>query len=240
MKDLYMSNRNRSQLGRRLSRGFTLVELLVVIGIIAILAGVALGPITNGIKKAKESGAMQTCRTLALAEFQYANDNNGTYPTSTGASAGDIASALVAGNYVSDPGIFGISGDSKFVKQTATGTAATWSASNCSFDFSDVSGAGVGAVAPDQLPLVWSPDTGAVIPTTASVGCEFAPNNPLFGTDGIAVAYHSNNAFFRAPIAQTPTAAGAFPDTKGDAMFVDKSFNPGSVTYITDKGAQGL
>ncbi len=240
MEILDMRTFYRLQSIRRSNVGFTLVELLVVIGIIAILAGVALGPITNGIKKAKESGAMQTCRTLALAEFQYANDNNSTYPTSAGASAGDIASALVSGNYVSDPSIFGISGESKFVKQTATGTSATWSAANCSFDFSDVTGSGVGSVAPDQLPLVWSPDTGAVIPTAASTGCEFAPNNPLFGTDGIAVAYHSNNAFFRAPIGQTPTAAGAFPDTKGDAMFVDKSFNPGTVTYVIDKGAQGF
>ena len=50
----------------RQSGGFTLVELLVVIGIIAILAGVALGPITSGIKKAKESAAMQSCRSIGL------------------------------------------------------------------------------------------------------------------------------------------------------------------------------
>ena len=74
-----MRNLNRSLSAARQSGGFTLVELLVVIGIIAILAGVALGPITSGIRKARESACMQTTRTLALAEFQYANDNN-NYP----------------------------------------------------------------------------------------------------------------------------------------------------------------
>jgi prepilin-type N-terminal cleavage/methylation domain-containing protein len=59
--------------------GFTLVELLVVIGIIAILAGVAFPAITKGIGKARESAAMQTAGQIGLSEFQYQNDNS-TYP----------------------------------------------------------------------------------------------------------------------------------------------------------------
>jgi prepilin-type N-terminal cleavage/methylation domain-containing protein len=217
---LRMRNRPCYLSAARQSSGFTLVELLVVIGIIAILAGVALGPITNGIKKAKESGAMQTCRTLALAEFQSANDNNGTYPD--GADAGVIAQGLVSGNYISDPTIFVISGDNETVK-AVTNTSIT--KANVTFNFTGVAGtgnptAGVGSSAPDQLPLVWTPDPGAVLPAADNTGTAFAPSpTGLFGTDGIAVAYHSNNAFFRAPQSQvTPVFPG-----QGKAIFVDNT-----------------
>jgi prepilin-type N-terminal cleavage/methylation domain-containing protein len=233
-----MRNRTSRLATVRQTGGFTLVELLVVIGIIAILAGVALGPITNGIKKAKESGAMQTTRTLALAEFQAANDNNGIYPD--GADAGVIALGLVTGNYISDPSIFVVAGDNGTVKAT---TNAGITAANVSFDFMGVTGtsnptAGVGSSAPDQLPLVWTPDPGAVVPKTDNEGVAFRPAaNGIFGTDGIAVAYHSNNAFFRAPqIGLTP----AFPG-QGQAMFVDQTITGVTgVAYTARVGSHGF
>ena len=219
------------------SGGFTLVELLVVIGIIAILAGVALGPITNGIKKAKESAAMQTCRTLALAEFQSSNDNNGAYPDGT--DAGIIAQELVTGNYISDPSIFLVSGD-----QTATKAVSNTSITktNVSYDFTGVNGtgnpvAGVGSSAPDQLPLVWTPDPGAILPTGDNQGTAFTPSaTGLFGTDGIAVAYKSNNSFFRAPqSAVTP----AFPG-QGKAIFVDNTATGiQGANYVARYGSSG-
>ena len=139
------------------NRGFTLVELLVVIGIIAILAGVALGPITNGIKKAQESGAMQTTRTLALAEFQYANDNNGSYPDSTGTSAVDVCKALMTGNYVSDPNLFYIAADKDTGAAKPT-TVAAFSVNNCSFDFMERA-----ELVSAQQPRIPSPWSGPLV-----------------------------------------------------------------------------
>ena len=213
--------------------GFTLVELLVVIGIIAILAGVALGPITGGIKKAKESGAMQTTRTIALAEFQYANDNDQSYPDGT--DAGVVGLALITGNYVSDPGLFFISGDTTGAIKLA-GVATSFKAVNCSYDFTGVgANVGVPSTAPDQLPLVWSTgQTGLAYPA-ANVGQAFAPAGGVFGKDGIAICYKSNNAFFRAP---NGNASILFPP-QGQAIFIDQTFDPSGVTYLIRAGASG-
>jgi len=46
------------------------VEVIVVMGIVAVLAGVALGPVTNGIKKAKQSSELQMGHAIALADYQ--------------------------------------------------------------------------------------------------------------------------------------------------------------------------
>jgi prepilin-type N-terminal cleavage/methylation domain-containing protein len=183
-------------------RGFTLVELLVVIGLIAILAGVALGPITRGIKQAKQSGGMQTSRTIAVAEFAFSNDNNGNYPdtknpasnSSTGAAA--IAFPLIQGGYTSDPSIYFISG-SGGGKFSGTGTI---SSSNISFDFLGGGGNGINSNYPDQVPIVWSGAGGGTEPNiTASAGQPItsAPTvNAPFGQDGMAVCFKSNSAKF--------------------------------------------
>ena len=187
--------------------GFTLVELLVVIGIIAILAGVALGPITNGIKKAQQSGGMQTARTLALSEFQYSNDNNQVYPS--GADAGKIASALISGGYISDTGMFYISGSPNETKYTGNATTAQTSfpVANCSWDFGEINATtGMNANAPDQTPLVMSSGVGDTVGpalTAPGIITGTATATMPFGTGGFAICYKSNSAKF---IVQSPVA----------------------------------
>jgi prepilin-type N-terminal cleavage/methylation domain-containing protein len=212
-----LNNRFLYRTARPSRGGFTLVELLVVIGIIAILAGVALGPITNGIKKAKQSAGLQTVRTIATSEFTFSNDNNGAYPDTsmpsgnTGSAAEAVARALLAGNYVTDPTIFWISGG---VAGKYTGTAASTAiaASNISWDFAGYGGSGISSNAPDQLPVVWSSvaGTGGVEPTIATAGALNATPGSVdpYGTQGVAVAYKSNSAkFIIATGSPTPVSA---------------------------------
>lgn len=65
---------------RRAGGGFTLVELLVVVAVIALLIGLLLPALT----KAREQGRLMVClnnlRTITMAAQSYAADNDGLWP----------------------------------------------------------------------------------------------------------------------------------------------------------------
>jgi prepilin-type N-terminal cleavage/methylation domain-containing protein len=64
----------------RLRTAFTLLELLIVIAIIAILAGAAMPVYTVVMRNAHMNAAMQSARQIGLALRLYSNDYDGTYP----------------------------------------------------------------------------------------------------------------------------------------------------------------
>jgi general secretion pathway protein G len=70
----------RRTYGRARTRGFTLIELVVVMTIIAILAGAAALTVVDKIAKAKRARALQDVKTYQTAIDLYAADN-GEPPT---------------------------------------------------------------------------------------------------------------------------------------------------------------
>ena len=66
---------------RTSASAFTLIELLIVIGIIALLAGIILPVYSNAQMTAKRLQSLSNMRQLGLALLTYCGDNNGQLPS---------------------------------------------------------------------------------------------------------------------------------------------------------------
>ena len=69
-------------------KGFTLVEILIVVVILGILAAIVIPQFTNASTAAKASSVLSQLQTLRSQVELYKNQHNDTYPTSDGTLAG--------------------------------------------------------------------------------------------------------------------------------------------------------
>src|SRR6185437_1943194 len=79
---------------RRCSRGFTIIELLVVVVITGILAGTGLANYISAQSKSKVAQTKANMHTIQLAAESYGSDTAGWYPS----TAADLAPYLPGGS----------------------------------------------------------------------------------------------------------------------------------------------
>jgi prepilin-type N-terminal cleavage/methylation domain-containing protein/prepilin-type processing-associated H-X9-DG protein len=116
------------------SKGFTLVELLVVIGIIAILIGILLPALSRAREEANTIKCMSNLRQIGLYIAQYENDNHNTFPPS------NYYTGLALRNGVMSPAqpIYGYTHWSGLITNIPIGQAATdYEVANTSVSFGD-------------------------------------------------------------------------------------------------------
>ncbi len=66
-----------------LAKGFSLIELLIVVGIMAVLIGILLPAIGSAKESARSSVCLSQMRQINLATFSYCQDNHGFLPRSS-------------------------------------------------------------------------------------------------------------------------------------------------------------
>lgn len=104
----------------RNNKGFTLVEILIVVVILGILAAIVVPQFTNASSEAVKGALQSQLQTITSQVELYRVKHNGAYPHNVdtnfaGSAANDGWGELVSGEYLKEAPLNGYTGDSKLV-----------------------------------------------------------------------------------------------------------------------------
>lgn len=100
------------------NKGFTLIELMIVVVIIGILAAIAIPNFISMQNRAKDASVKSNMHTIQLAAEDFSTITEGTYPSDCGTTIGQVRSTLFGGT---DP----LAGDPRSLCGADAGTSPT-------------------------------------------------------------------------------------------------------------------
>ena len=143
---------------KTIQKGFTLIELMIVVAIIGILAAIAIPAYQDYIARAQVTEAMSLASGLKTPLAEYFSDN-GTMPTTKG-----VVSDIAGGKYVSIVTLSGAGGGTVTITATFRSTGVS----------ADISGE-VFAISTEDGGRNWVCGTSAIPVGTTTVPAKLMP-----------------------------------------------------------------
>ncbi len=174
---------DREREGMRREKGFSLIELLIVVAIILIIAAIAVPNLLRSRMAANESSAAASLRTIATANVTYSSTYNVGYAGSLTALGPSTAPSSAAADLLD-----AVLGSAAPVKSgysfqyTPSVAAPSTSAPNPSFSVAATpvgpGSSGTSTFCTDQTNVVGR-NTAGEAPGNSGTGCDFTTTTPL-------------------------------------------------------------